>query len=358
MTLHENDVVDRLHAVAEGFEMPRTPAADDVRRGRRRLRRNRGLVTGAALATVTVVLGISAIVGGQSRPVDEDHEPVERPKGVEVRGPVWYDAAGLHHGDVVEQTPVEIGGGALALVRSGAVYLHPSTGDVWFQPWGGEARIVGHSSSNGPGGDPNGDTAAWFDDSELVVYDTATSTEISRTAHRGGVEILTGDHNPAGNSFLQVSAQRVVWRHGAAVLSHDVLTGETTKEDASQPRFIVDVHDGFEAFRREVGRAAMVLSVPGRADRTYTELEPRFRFSPSGTYAVAIQSTATRHASAIIDVRTGDLWPVPVNEYSYLAWSYGDIALVETETALFACDAASRTCESVAAQRPVLMPTS
>ena len=87
----------------------------------------------------------------------------------------WYDAKGLHRGDVVEQTPVEIEAagrghdgditGALALVRSGAVYLDPATGDVWFHPWGGEPRIVGHNSAAGPGGDPNGNTAAWSEGS-------------------------------------------------------------------------------------------------------------------------------------------------------------------------------------------------
>ena len=55
----------------------------------------------------------------------------------------------------MEQTPVELlrpertlesgqilgDKGALALVRSGALYLDPATGDVWFHPWGGKPRV-------------------------------------------------------------------------------------------------------------------------------------------------------------------------------------------------------------------------
>jgi hypothetical protein len=139
--------------------------------------------------------------------------------------PVWYDAKGLHRGDVVEQTPVALvepeqvvdadgelipARGALAVV-SGAVYLDPATGGVWFHPWGGDPRIVGHHSAAGPGGDPrivghhsaagpggdpNGDTAVWFEGSdplnatpgELVVYDMAAGREISRTMQSHGVD--------------------------------------------------------------------------------------------------------------------------------------------------------------------------
>ena len=110
MSSHENDLVERLHAVAEGFEMPAAPLADDVHRGRRRVRRRRGLVAGVAAATVTVVLVVTAAVTGQDQAGPDRQEPVERPDVVLGAGPVWYDANGLHHGDVVEQTPVEIGG--------------------------------------------------------------------------------------------------------------------------------------------------------------------------------------------------------------------------------------------------------
>ena len=43
MSMNDSDLIERLHAVARGFQMPFTPPADDVSRGRRRVRRNRGL---------------------------------------------------------------------------------------------------------------------------------------------------------------------------------------------------------------------------------------------------------------------------------------------------------------------------
>ena len=64
-------------------------------------------------------------------------------------------------------------GGALALVRRGALYLDPGAGDIWFHPWGEEPRVIGHGSEAGPGGDPDGDLAVWSDGPEAVVYDTA-----------------------------------------------------------------------------------------------------------------------------------------------------------------------------------------
>lgn len=363
MSTSENDLIERLHAVAEGFEMPAAPPADDVRRGRRRVRRNRGLLAGAAAAAVAVVLGATAVVGGQFRAGSDGPEPVERPGVVVGDVPVWYDADGLHRGDVVEQTPVEIGG-ALALVRSGAVYLDPATGDVWFHPWGGEPRIVGHDSEAGPGGDSDGDTAAWFEGSdalnagpgELVVYDTAAGREVSRTSQRHGATGSGGDHYPSGNTFLQVSAERVVWRADAKVYSHDVRAQTTTVISAMTEdlRVLADLHDDVELVDDS---GALVVRVPGRAEERYPDLESHVRLSPSGNYVLAVEGTDERHAAAILNTRTGELWRVPKNAYPWIAWSYGDIALVDTEDALLACDAARRTCESLPAERPFLMPT-
>ena len=139
-------------------------------------------------------------------------------------------------------------------MRSGAVYLDPATSDVWFHPWGGEPRIVGRGSPGGPGGDPNGDTAAWFEGydftgengvlGELVVYDTAAGREISRSSQAQ----VFGP--PAAPIFLQVSADRVTWRW-SALHSHDVRTSGgfggrwcPTLSGA----FAVDVHDGIEVY--------------------------------------------------------------------------------------------------------------
>lgn len=308
--------------------------------------------------------------------------------------PVWYDAKGLHRGDVVEQTPVDIaaqGGvlgtmGALALVRSGALYWDPETLEVWFHPWGGKPHIVGHDSPLGPGGDPNGDTAAWFEkpgttsvsgalfeERELVIYDTAAGREISRTLGLPGVQPLGGDHRPPGNTFLQVSAERVVWlgyyphrnviRGGEEVrlmpYSHDIRTNTTSPPvDA-----LVDLHNDIEASDPAnvdpSVPSALVLRVPGRDDQSYPNLEGGWaRLNGRGSYLLAVEYGSGRHAAAIVDTGTGDLWQVPKNAYPNLAWSYGDIAMVDTEDELLACDATLRTCQSLPAERPFLMPTS
>ena len=60
---------------------------------------------------------------------------------------------------------------------------------------------------------------------------------------------------------------------------------------------------------------------------------------------------------AVVDTRAGELWRVPDDGYARIAWSYGDIALVDTEDALLACDAARRACAPLPAERPFLMPT-
>ena len=341
-----------------------------------RRRRNRGLVAGAAAAAVAAVLAVTAAGRGQDRAASDGPEAVER-AGV----PVWYDAKGLHRGDVVEKTPVNIvvpeqavsedsvipQRGALALVRSGALYSDPATGDVWFHPWGGDPRIVGHNSEAGPGGDPSGDTAVWFEGSDapntgpgkLVVYDTAAGREISRTRQARGVSDCSGvcgDHYPAGNGFLQVSAKRVVWTSRSATFSHDVRTRRTSVVKTLKNRYLVDVHDLVKLLG-ERNPWVPVLKVPGRAEQRYPDLETHARLSPSGNFLLAVEDTDDRHGAVIVNTRTGKLWRVPKDAYPWIAWSYSDIAMVDTDDELLACDAARRACERLRAKRPFLMPT-
>jgi Tol biopolymer transport system component len=80
MSMHESDLIERLHAVAEGFEMPPTPPAADARRGRRRVHRNRALVAAAAVASVVAALGVTAAVTGQDRAAIDGPNPAERPQ--------------------------------------------------------------------------------------------------------------------------------------------------------------------------------------------------------------------------------------------------------------------------------------
>jgi hypothetical protein len=106
-----------------------------------------------------------------------------------------------------------------------------------------------------------------------------------------------------------------------------------------------------------------VLKVPGRAEKRYSELEARGRLSPSGDHVLTVEDTDERHGAVIVDTRTGELWRVPNDAYPLIAWSYGDIAMVDhiedghRTGVLLACDAARRACERLPAERAILMPT-
>lgn len=346
--------LDRL-ASAAADELLDTTATETNTLARRadldRLRRNRRGARLTAVATVMVaVLTVLFVQGNFS--TDSDPQPMEPVPGIDIGDvPVWYDDAGLHRGNVVEPTPIELRqhavdagkvdgvDGALALVRTGAVYLDPATGDVWFHPWGGDPHIVGHNSEEGPGADPNGDTAAWFEGYELVVYDTAVGREISRTWQTLTVSdcnFLCGEHFQ-GNRFLQVSTERVVWAGGPSgdkTYNYDVSTQRTS---------VVSPESAF------------VLGVSSGAEELYADLEVG-RLRPSGDYVLGVEPTK-EHLAVVVDARTGQWWRVPESGDPSIAWSYGDIALVNTKDGLRACDAARRTCETLPAERPLLMPT-
>ena len=108
-------MIERLHAIAAEFEMPAAPLEDDARRGRRRLRRNRVLVAGAAAARGRRRARRAAAVGGQDRPARTTWSRSSHRWSSRATSPSGTTTNGLHRGDVVEETPVEIE--ALALVR-------------------------------------------------------------------------------------------------------------------------------------------------------------------------------------------------------------------------------------------------
>lgn len=102
MSINDSDLIERLHAVAEGFEMPHAPPAEDVHRGRRRVRRNRGLMAAAAAASVAVVIGVTAAVGGRDR---VEPAPIEQPNSptptTSTQGPSSMPAATPVRGELV-----------------------------------------------------------------------------------------------------------------------------------------------------------------------------------------------------------------------------------------------------------------
>ena len=165
----EQQLRQAVHHVADRTPVPEVDL--DAVRARARTNWRPRVAVAVTAAVVVIILAATSLLIGRSGSKPEPLGPV-KPPGILVGAvPVWYDAAGLHRGDVVEKTPVTLFtdtnrmethvnlGGVLALVRRGALYRDLTNDDVWFHPWGGEPRVVGHDSSAGPGGDPDGDVA-------------------------------------------------------------------------------------------------------------------------------------------------------------------------------------------------------
>ena len=279
---------------------------------------------------------------------------------------------------MVEQTPVELfstatdvehAGGVLALVRGGALYRDPATDDVWFHPWGGEPRVVGHDSAAGPGGDLEGDVAAWFEGPELVVYDTARDREISRTIEAPVLDYATWEQS-GGNGFRHVSAEEVVWRSAGAVHRLDLATGTPSILWDASPEWtngLEDVHNGTRV-RHDLEASDLILDVDGRQERRIPALGPSVELSSDGSFLLAPGDNDANNATnvaAIVDVRSGERWNLPGGDHGYpaIAWSYGDVAIVlvdrgSGEAPPLACHALTRECEELPFQGPVMLPTS
>jgi hypothetical protein len=74
---HEQDVLSRLVEYHGHISAPHVPLADDLRRGRGRVRRNRGLLAaGAALGVVSMIVAVSLSDGGRSADLQQ---PADQP---------------------------------------------------------------------------------------------------------------------------------------------------------------------------------------------------------------------------------------------------------------------------------------
>ena len=93
----ELEVLNRLVDYHDHIAPPVVPVADDVRRGRRRVRRNRGIVTGgAALAVAGIMLTASLVTGGDrdAAPAPATPSPTPTPAPTKVQSPrTWADTA-------------------------------------------------------------------------------------------------------------------------------------------------------------------------------------------------------------------------------------------------------------------------
>jgi hypothetical protein len=379
----EQRVTAAAHEVADRVSVPMVDA--DAVRVRARRERRRTVVTsvGALAVAVSAVIAIAVT----RAPDPQVPQPVKPPGLIVGEVPVWYDASGLHRGDVVEQTAVNLfdadrprdqfgEDGVLTLVRRGALYRDPATDDVWFHPWGGQPRIVGRGSLEGPSGDPRSDVAAWFEGSELVVYDTAVGRELSRTLQSQSACSWAFGEGQFGNGFEHVSATEVVWRACnqslLGVWTFDVASGTSTEmsevspDGSSTEVTLDDVHDGTLVYWYADGnKISLMVSATGTDVHTHFAMLPG-RLSPDGAFMVSPlgSSDRTDAAAVVVDVRTGEEWRMWEEFADSVSWSYGNVALAffdpqyRERSGLRACHAITHECELLAYDGSIVLPQS
>ena len=343
------------HQVAERLTTPEVDL-EAVRAGARVRPRRRNLGVAAAALVLVAAVG-TAVVSGR----DGDRTlPADAPgSGAAPAGAVWLDGNGLHHGTDTMPVDLPLGSGevVVALVRSGALYVDRTRGDVWFHPWDGEPHIVGRDSESGPGGDPQGDIAAWFEGDVLVVYDTALGREVSRTNERTVDGHVLEEHVRSGNGFVHLSDDEVVWTTGrdhdastlrGTVYRLDLRTGVSAQ--LGHDSRLKDVDDGIRLVSTPTN---LTLEMPGESPSDLGRVEPVGRLGPDGSFVLApsIVGLGVNHGVVIIDA-TGVTWNVLDEEfYGWPTWAYGDTAMVEVDTDegsyLLACDASDRSCVRV-----------
>ena len=300
------------HHVADGVVVPDVDLAA-VRSRARTKRRATLAAAGAAVAVAAVMTGL-ALLGAPDRTEPTPVDP--EPKVVVPQVPVWYDDAGLHHGRRVDPTPVDLlgtkaqeqdsSGGVLTLVRTGALYRDPATDDVWWHPWRGKPRVVGEDSATGPGGDPHGDVAAWFEGDELVVWDTVRDRVLSRTSQAEVAAPYMSEHLASGYGFQHVSAEEVVWRAedeaGQVVVQRlDLATGQVsvlfqTSMYEDETRLLEDVHGDTRVWADTGDVISLTARYPGGETVAPAGVEATGRLNAEGKFLLRRPTPTARTA--------------------------------------------------------------
>ena len=202
---------------------------------------------------------------------------------------------------------------SLALVADGVVYGDIESHSVWYQPWNGEPRIVGNNSEVGPAGDANSTTAAWFDGTELVMFDTATGRELARAEQRPRSLPDPRRENTQGNTILEVTPDAVSWPAESGLYRFDRATGETTtlsRRLKIKPSFTgIDTHDGVTAVTTEAGLTGIISST-GKTLHTFEagQLSGPLLFSADGRYLAGITELAGTYHAVVADVGSGEIY--------------------------------------------------
>lgn len=383
------------HRIAEAVEPPALDV-DGVRRRVRSGRRWRRIgIAAVVTAAVTLLLLVPRLLDS---PVAE---PVDRPSGSVPAGAVWADADGLHLGHRVVALPFNAqerlcGEGlfgrcspftSLALVSGGVVYDHAHR--IWYQPWSGKPTVIGEADDApntangeqrqvGPAGDPDGTTAAWFDGTELVMYETASGTELARADQPEGTLPGPVRENGHGNYIVEVTSEAVTWYDGPGALDlyrFDRRADQTTRTSRSST---LDSGDGgvldVNAGRIAVLNGSDVVDVFSPAGATTLSLKPGLlsglvgRFNADGRYLAGITEKDAYHA-VVADTHNGHIFiPSRKDAYPWIGWGYGDTLMViqdhegtddgnpHDRSRLLACDISARTCHGVTYRGVITLP--
>ena len=302
-------------------------------------RRHRVWVGAAVVVLVAVLAGVVVLRlplgGGGPQPAGAapDHRVRTVPPPPTA---VWYDDAGLHHGTAVTPIAIDTPPVSLALVRDGVVYAEEGTLEVWYQPWSGPPRRIGTAATEGsslfigPGSDPRGTTAAWFDGDTLVMFDTGRGVELARSPQPGRRATLSYQ-NAMGARFDYVDRSRVVWStRTGEVWSFDRRGGRVRSlgREVRGRSYLVDTFPGLRALNANDERwPEVLLTRRGRLLFHGGVGYDPVRFSPDGRYLVVIDEPAEAgfYGPTVVDTSTARrVVPARSQRYPWVGWAYGD----------------------------------
>ncbi|HYJ66030.1 MAG TPA: hypothetical protein VEX15_00025 [Nocardioidaceae bacterium] len=276
------------------------PVAAVISDGRRRLWRHRALRGTGAFAAVALAALVVHVVpdGSGSDPAGSG--------GFEQRTATYATSSTIHYGDrVIDVSPhsvwsfVQTDDGFVFTTESGDVYL--ADGDTVDQ--------IGDGSDDGLlVADDSGSYVAWVDHAaELVVYDTGTRQEVTRTVAAGEPSdgVYLDDDGPY---VVALDGGTVYWRTGKGVVAWDVSTQSGGVLVAHQNQFYVhDVVDGMIAqiWTPDAERPRdLVVSADPNATNPRFSMEENSNLSPSARYLAAGDRFDTD--GGIFDVTSGD----------------------------------------------------
>lgn len=279
-------------------------------------------------------------------------------------GPVWLGPRGLRVKAHDTARPTSV-----SLVRGGVVF-GLADGNVYRQAYGGRAVRIGRHSPLGPVGDPAGATAAWFEDQDLVVFDTAAGEVEARTRIRPTLPLARTEDSP--HPVLFVDERRVTFEAGGEVWDYGWRQHRDPAPSGPARSGLVDTGRGVDVLAGEPvvdgrtgGRslARMTFMTAGRRLTTGLPLFREGSLSADGRYFAGSTGYDRGHLLAVFDVRTGRAVPLPRLVVGRFAtpykWSYGDTLLVrggESRAHLVSCDVGEVRCTGVehAARWPLL----